>query len=231
MEVLIFLLVLAFIGWATFTQVSARQQTSVSCPHDVATARAIVARCFGRTWGSVEGKGDLNYRPRARKRAPVISISFDAAARGGTDVDIWCSAGTKRYGLLEHGQLVWRKKRAVVRALVPPAQSRTPASAQALRDRTAAVGPPRTPLQVPRYEQPVPRYEHSESPAPPSACAHTPTSYMEFGDQIKRKGDPPYPYREFWHVERCTKCGRELHREADEYYGEDMADIHWKWRR
>jgi hypothetical protein len=123
--VLIILLVLTFVGWAAFTQISARQQTSVSCPYDVVTARAVVTKCFGRAWASVPGRGDLNYRARARKRAPVISVSFDAAEGGGSDVDIWCSAFTKRYGLLEHGQLVWRKKRRVARALAPAQQGRS----------------------------------------------------------------------------------------------------------
>jgi hypothetical protein len=53
---------------------------------------------------------------------------------------------------------------------------------------------------------------------------------MEFG-AIKIKGDPPYRYREFWHVTSCTKCGAEMGREGDEYWGDDMADIHWKWRK
>src|ERR1022692_3714405 len=59
------------------------------------------------------------------------------------------------------------------------------------------------------------------------ACNHTPKNHMEF-DEIKQKGNPPYLYREFWNVSTCSKCG-DQHREADEYYGDDMADIHWKW--
>jgi hypothetical protein len=221
--VLIFLLVLAFIGWATFTQVSARQQTSVSCPYDVATARAVVAKCFGRSWASVAGKGDLNYKSRVRARAPVISVSFDAAESGGSEVDIWCSAFKKRYGLLEHGQLVWRKKRAAARALAQAPLGSSQAPAQALSSGTG-------PLESTRPQPPVPRHEQNESPAANGSCVHTPGSHMEFG-AIKVKGDPPYRYREFWHVTACAKCGEEVHREADEYYGDDMADIHWKWRR
>jgi len=45
------------------------------------------------------------------------------------------------------------------------------------------------------------------------------------------KGDPAYRYREFWHVTSCARCGEEMSREGDEYYGDDMADIHWKWRQ
>jgi hypothetical protein len=63
-----------------------------------------------------------------------------------------------------------------------------------------------------------------------SLCAHSLNNHTEFGD-IGVKGNPPYRYREFWSVTTCTKCGKETNREADEYYGDDMADIHWKWSR
>jgi len=222
--VVIFLLVVSFIGWAAFTQISARQQTSVSCPYDVATARAVVARCFGATWASVAGKGDLNFKPRMRARAPVISVSFDPSDHGGSKVDVWCSAFAKRYGLLEHGQLVWRKKRALARALAEPVpgSSRPPAQAH------GGVG---TPLpQSSRSVPPGPRQEQAEFPSANGACVHACRWRMEFGE-IKVKGDPPYPYREFWQVESCAKCGEEVSREGDEYYGDDMAEIHVKWRQ
>jgi hypothetical protein len=213
--ILIFLLVLAFIGWAAFTQVSARQQTSVSCPFDVATARAVVAQCFGRSWAPVSGKGDLNYKPRMRARPPVISVSFDASDSGGSEVDVWCSAFSRRYGLLEHGQLVWRKKRALARALTEAA----PASALGSQGPTMPESPP--------VESAGPDLNQV---AANGACVHAPRNGMEFG-AIKIKGDPPYRYREFWHVTSCANCGDEMSRQGDEYYGDDMADIHWKWRR
>ncbi len=234
MEALIFLLVLGFVGWAAFTQISARQQTSVSCPYDVATANAIVTGCFGRSWVSVAGKGDLNYKPRARNRPPVISVSFDAAQSGGSEVDIWCSAFAKRYGLLEHGQLVWRKKRAVAQALT---QARQNVHSQVQTDRTPPYvtgSRPDSSLPAGRYGSPDRRpvvndyREGDPLHNAESSCAHEFRTHIEFGD-IKIKGDPPYPYREFWHVTSCTKCG-EAHREGDEYYGDDMAEIHWKWR-
>jgi hypothetical protein len=224
--VVIFLLVLAFIGWALFTQISARQQTSVTCPFDVASARAVVAECFGRSWALVDGKGDLNYKPRLRARAPVISVALDAADRGGSQVDIWCSAFTKRYGLLEHGQLVWRKKRTVAHALAQAAPNSSLVRAPALSSG-GSVSPTSALPQSPG----VPHEPVGSSPAN-DACVHDSGAgaHMEFGG-IKVKGDPPYRYREFWHVTSCSKCGKEMHREGDEYYGADMADIHWKWRR
>jgi hypothetical protein len=219
-----FLLVLTFIGWAAFTQISARQQTSVSCPYDVATARAVVAQCFGRSWASVGGKGDLNYKPRLRARAPVISVSFGASDRGGSNVDVWCSAFNKRYGLLEHGQLVWRKKRALTRALTVAAPAMSWAPAPVPPGQAAVPAEPAQP--EPRRPSPVPR----QFSPPDSAHAHVPRTGMQFGE-IKVKGDPPYRYREFWHVESCASCGEVLRREGDEYWGDDMADIHWKWRQ
>jgi hypothetical protein len=216
--IVIFLLVLAFIGWAAFTQVSARQQTSVSCRYDVATARALAAKCFGRSWALVNGKGDLNYKPRMRASAPTISVSFDASESGGSEVDVWCSAFTKRYGMLEHGQLVWRKKRALARVLTEAAPASLSSGRMAVPESPRPVAPDLQPEQV------------GTSPAN-GACLHAPRSGMEFGQEIKTKGDPPYQYREFWHVTSCAKCSAELSRQGDEYYGDDMADIHWKWRQ
>jgi hypothetical protein len=87
--VLIFLLVLAFIGWAAFVQVMARQQTSTSCPYDLTTARRIVSQFFsGWWWAAVPGKGDDNYRPKRGPKAPVLSISYNMTKSGGCHVDI-----------------------------------------------------------------------------------------------------------------------------------------------
>jgi hypothetical protein len=222
--VVIFLLVLALIGWAAFTQISARQQTSVSSPYDVATARARAAQCFGATWASVAGKGDLNFKPRMRARAPVISVSFGPSDRGGSEVDVWCSAFARRYGLLEHGQLVWRKKRALARALAEPAPGSPRPPVRASGGQQA---------ELPRAPQPDtagPGHEQAGFSPATGACVHAPRSRMEFGE-IKVKGDPAYRYREFWHVTSCARCGEEMSREGDEYYGDDMADIHWKWRQ
>jgi hypothetical protein len=76
-----------------------------------------VSAAFGTTWTRVEGKGDDNFRPKLRVRAPVLSVSYAPNGAGGSEVDIWCSHFTKRYGLMHHAQLMWRKKRAVARLL------------------------------------------------------------------------------------------------------------------
>jgi hypothetical protein len=117
MGVLITLLILAFIAWATFTQIMALQQTSISCSYEPATAHRIVSKCFGMWWTAVPGNGDDNFKSKRGSKAPVISISYDMSGTGGCDVDIWCSHGVKQYGVLNHAQMVWRKKRAAVRAL------------------------------------------------------------------------------------------------------------------
>lgn len=139
MGALITLLVLAFVAWAIFTQVAAQRQTSISCSCDPATARRIVSKSFGIWWNPVEGRGDDNYRPKRGPKAPVLSISYDRAEGGGCNVDIWCSHGVKNYGVLNHAQLVWRKKRAVVRALARAELALTQPSAS----ETTGVGSPR----------------------------------------------------------------------------------------
>ena len=75
-----------------------------------------------------------------------------------------------------------------------------------------------------RHEQTRPfGIEHTD-------CDHVFGNSIEFGEIKWRGQDDPYRYREFWHVETCKKCGL-TKREADEYYGDDMATIHVTWRR
>jgi hypothetical protein len=143
MSALITLLFLAVIGWNTFTQIMARQQTSISCSYDVATARKIVSQSFGMWWKAVPGKGADNYKSKRGSNAPTLSISYGMAESGGCDIDIWCSQGTKRYGVLNHAQLVWRKKRAVAGALARAELTHSQARTQPGRSETVSVGSPR----------------------------------------------------------------------------------------
>ena len=81
-----------------------------------------------------------------------------------------------------------------------------------------------------RLDALVDRHEQKNPPvATPDGCEHSLEYHTEFGSIKQREGDDPYLYREFWHVQTCTRCGA-ANRESDEYYGADMADIHWKWR-
>lgn len=50
-------------------------------------------------------------------------------------------------------------------------------------------------------------------------------TYFEWGD-IEASG--ARRIRPFWSVQECKNCG-ETWREADEYYGDDMAEVHRKW--
>jgi hypothetical protein len=120
------LLLLAFLAWLAFTQVGGRQQVSVSTGHSVDESRQIVAASFGLAWSQADGPGQENFRPRLRAHAPVLSIDYESAEGGGSTVDMWCSNFKTTYGLMIHAQLMWRKKRAVARALNPPAVTSPP---------------------------------------------------------------------------------------------------------
>lgn len=123
MGVLIVLLVVAPVAGAAFVQIWARQQVSIFWPHDIASARRVVRSSFGPAWSTVPGRGDDNFKPKLRARAPVLSISYLAGEGGGCAVDIWCSQLVTRYGFIEHGQLMWRKKCSVARALARAGRS------------------------------------------------------------------------------------------------------------
>jgi hypothetical protein len=114
----IFLLVIiAIVGWNVFMQVAARQQLTVSCTGGVAAAQQLVAASFGAAWNRVQGRGDQNFRPRLRRRPPVISVDYRVVGGDGCEVDIWCSHFDTMYGAMNHAQLVWRKKRALASRL------------------------------------------------------------------------------------------------------------------
>jgi hypothetical protein len=148
-SVIIFLLILAFIAWNAFMQIMARQQTSITCSYDPAAARRIVSKSFGIWWTAVPGRGDDNYKSKRGSRAPTISIKYDLSQNGGCDVDVWCSAWVKNYGVMNHAQLMWRKKRAVVRALAKAQLDHSQAVTQASSGKTAPLDSrrPHTPAQ------------------------------------------------------------------------------------
>jgi hypothetical protein len=153
MGILIFLFLLAAVAWAAFTQIAARQQVSVSFPYGVTTARGLVSGPFGVGWTAVPGRGDDNFKPKMRVRAPVLSVSYRAGGSGGCEVDIWCSAFVTRYGLIHHAQLMWRKRRAVARILTQPAQLSSPQLAGAAASDTTQLnlqGAARIPAEAPR---------------------------------------------------------------------------------
>ncbi len=56
-----------------------------------------VCAAFGATWTRVDGKGDDNFQPKLRMRAPVLSVSYQLNAAGGPKST--CSHFKKRYGI------------------------------------------------------------------------------------------------------------------------------------
>jgi formylmethanofuran dehydrogenase subunit E len=50
-------------------------------------------------------------------------------------------------------------------------------------------------------------------------------TYFEWGKIEVQDGHQSRP---FWQVQECKKCG-ETRRESNRYYGDDMAEVPWKW--
>jgi hypothetical protein len=112
------LIVLCGLGWLIFTQLAGRQQLDVHVPDSIDVVRSVVRKSFGPAWSKdVEGKGMDNFRPRLRKGPPVLSVDYEPTEDGGCDVHIWASAWTSMWGLMGHGQLIWRKRLYVARKL------------------------------------------------------------------------------------------------------------------
>ncbi|MFC7612833.1 hypothetical protein ACFQV2_03445 [Actinokineospora soli] len=107
------LLIIAVIAWTVFVQVQARRQLDVLVPLSEKAAAEAVTSLFGVTWSQVEGRGHLNFKPRLRRHAPTLSISFEPEGTGKCQVSIWTSAWKTQYGVMAHAQLAWRKKRSV----------------------------------------------------------------------------------------------------------------------
>ena len=111
------ILVILLISWAVFVQFSARRQVDISVGLSERDAAQAIAGYFGALWTQVSGKGELNYRPKLRRNPPTLSISLRPVSLGQCEVSIWTSAFSIRYGLMEHAQLMWRKKRGLATRL------------------------------------------------------------------------------------------------------------------
>jgi hypothetical protein len=72
MRALITLLFLAVVAWNTFIQIMARQQSSISCSYDAATARRMVAQSFGMWWKAGPGRGKTTTRPSGLQSAGAV---------------------------------------------------------------------------------------------------------------------------------------------------------------
>jgi hypothetical protein len=119
------MVVIALIVWAIFTQVAARQQVDLSVNRNERDAAQEIAAYFGMLWTQVPGAGDINYRPKLRVKAPTLSISLQPVDLGRCEICIWTSAYTVRYGLMQHAQLMWRKRRGLAARLSRPEAAAT----------------------------------------------------------------------------------------------------------
>lgn len=135
MEAFIVILVLVvIIGWIIFVQVGARQQLEVETEVDESAARAVVRRAFGMGWSEAYGPGEASYTPKLRSRAPTISASVSGRGNNRAVVTLWASEWQSKFGLMNHAQLAWRKKRSVAGRL----RAATPSTPQPAPRRPAA---------------------------------------------------------------------------------------------
>lgn len=112
-----FLMIIMVIAWTIYVQIGARQQVEVTTDLAEQDAGELVRNYFGTLWTLVDGPGHLNYRPKLRVAAPVVSISFSPDGTHKCGVSVWTSSWHTRYGLMAHGQLAWRKKLGVASRL------------------------------------------------------------------------------------------------------------------
>jgi hypothetical protein len=142
----VFLLILAWVAWVVFVQVQARKQSRIATSLGKIAVQDVIDRTFGSTWSRVAGPGHVNVRQKLRSRGPTISIDVEPGSGSGSEVDIWMSSSSTRYGMVNHGQLVWRKKRALASALTSVGSTTVGGSMQA----TSSPGSSSTPVQSPR---------------------------------------------------------------------------------
>lgn len=128
MTAVIVIIVLVVIVWMVFTQSQARQQVDVSSPLSPPEAAQVTRKYFGPIWTAVQGEGQFNYRPKLRKLPPTVSIDIKPAAHG-SDVHIWTSAWSGKFGIMNHATLMWRKKRGLASRLAPGSVQKQPPGA------------------------------------------------------------------------------------------------------
>src|ERR1700753_1540760 len=95
---LAFLVIIAFVAWTIYVQIGARQQVEVATKLTEQDAGELVTDYFGVLWTLVDGPRHVNYRPKLRAYAPVISVSFTPDGTRACAVSIWTSSWKTRYG-------------------------------------------------------------------------------------------------------------------------------------
>jgi hypothetical protein len=113
----ILLIIIVIVGWRIFVQVAAHRQVSVALDISELEASQVTMAYFGSLWNQVPGPGQLNFQPRLRANAPTISIDFEPDGVARCAVQVWTSGYFVRYFIMAHAQLMWRKKRGLIRRL------------------------------------------------------------------------------------------------------------------
>lgn len=200
--ILVIFLLIVLAAWIGFTQVQARKQSQIPTTLGKIRVQQIIDEVFGRTWKRITGPGDVNVRPTFKRNAPTISIGVEPLPSGGTEVSVWLSQWGRRLGMVEHAQLVWRKKRALAARLQ---------AAGGVATQPAAAGVP--PSAAPRT--PVIGMPLAAAPAAPagSAAAHTtpPTDGKEArpsaGQSVSRAEDAAERTARRARTEAASKLG------------------------
>lgn len=101
-------------------------ETSLS-PDEV---RAHIDRKFSKIlWKRINGPGELNFRRRGPSfqgsRPPEYSIAFEKLPSGGSGVEMWMSAYTTRFGIVDGGPEIVLKGWNLARGLRGASSSRT----------------------------------------------------------------------------------------------------------
>ena len=126
MEAVIALIILV-LAWRIFLQVAAHRQVDVALDISEQEAAQVTMGYFGGLWNQVPGPGHLNFQPRLRANAPTISIAFEPDGVARCVVQVWTSGYYVRRFMMAHAQLMWRKKRGLIRALTRSGEFQPPA--------------------------------------------------------------------------------------------------------
>lgn len=110
------LLIFAVLGWNVFTQVAARRQYDVITSLSAEEIRSIVDDAFsGRGWEARRTGNEIRAES-TRPNGPTVAARIEPLSETN-NVSVWTSNWTTRGIIMNHGQLAWRKKSEIVRAI------------------------------------------------------------------------------------------------------------------
>lgn len=121
MEFFTFLIVALVVlsGLAIAATVAAKQQENVQVDLPRSEAMLAVEGMFNRLlWKNVQGRGQLNKQRRmARYDGPVVSVDFESLPSGGTEIQVWMSEATSKFGIVFGAEFAWLQKRKILKRL------------------------------------------------------------------------------------------------------------------